>query len=388
MEVSTETGHIDPIDQIDDFDYDLGDDGRDDHNDEFDIDIDGGDHVSATVADSDVVPAVKADVRHDTGEAANDAAVGLNSTIPDVLGLEESSKEDFDHGNEGVGPSLLDDTFPTQSHGDDGREGHDLDDEQIGNEIDYDDEDDYHSESHGDDQLGADTASGEVLNIDESYPGEPEHGPNIGQAEKQSNPIDEPEVQNSYAREVGASEADASHLEDQAYANDAEHAAEWELGEHDADNAEDGSTNDAGVDHVLDDGVHAVSPSQAHAGHDSAQEDEDAGAAATSWMGDGETQETHALSRSLIEPDVKVIYRDEEFSLLAGSSDDDPNSYFLADSAALDAPLAKFLSDVRHIISAEVTQSDEIVMRVDGLGLEFGEVSRANMESRIYANIC
>ncbi|KAJ9155139.1 hypothetical protein NKR23_g2475 [Pleurostoma richardsiae] len=360
MEVSTETGHIDPIDQIDDFDYDLGDDERDDHNDEFDIDIDGGDHVSATVADSDVVPAVKADVRHDTGEAANDAAVGLNSTIPDVL----------------------DDTFPTQSHGDDGREGHDLDDEQIGNEIDYDDEDDYHSESHGDDQLGADTASGEVLNIEESYPGEPEHGPNIGEAEEQSNPIDEPEVQNSYAREVGVSEADASHLEDQAYASDAEHAAEWELGEHDADNAEDGSTNDAGVDHVLDDGVHAVSPSQAHAGHDSAQEDEDAGATATSWMGDGETQETHALSRSLIEPDVKVIYRDEEFSLLAGSSDDDPNSYFLADSAALDAPLAKFLSDVRHIISAEVTQSDEIVMRVDGLGLEFGETTTADFLER------
>lgn len=75
------------------------------------------------------------------------------------------------------------------------------------------------------------------------------------------------------------------------------------------------------------------------------------------------------------QPDVTFCYRHDEYSLFAESPDDDPNTYFLADTEALNQPLCDFLTKIRGIIAGEVSPQDEIVLRVDGLGLEFGETT-------------
>lgn len=82
------------------------------------------------------------------------------------------------------------------------------------------------------------------------------------------------------------------------------------------------------------------------------------------------------------QPDVTFCYRHDEYSLFAESPDDDPNTYFLADTEALNQPLCDFLTKIRGIIAGELSTQDEIVLRVDGLGLEFGETTTRDFLDR------
>ncbi|KAI1376806.1 hypothetical protein F4677DRAFT_74855 [Hypoxylon crocopeplum] len=74
-----------------------------------------------------------------------------------------------------------------------------------------------------------------------------------------------------------------------------------------------------------------------------------------------------------------IYYGRADYRLFAKSEDDDPNQYFLSDMSALELPLSQFLSSLRDVIADEVSPLNELVMHVDGLGLEFSESSTSDM---------
>ncbi|KAI1110269.1 hypothetical protein F5Y14DRAFT_444126 [Nemania sp. NC0429] len=70
---------------------------------------------------------------------------------------------------------------------------------------------------------------------------------------------------------------------------------------------------------------------------------------------------------------IYISYGETDYRLFAKSEDDDPNQYFLSDKSALDASLTQFLTNLREVISEEISPLDDLVLQVDGLGLEFSE---------------
>ena len=82
---------------------------------------------------------------------------------------------------------------------------------------------------------------------------------------------------------------------------------------------------------------------------------------------------SHSLSDA---PDIEVLYNEECYSLF-GTSDDDPESYFLSDVQELDRPLSHFLSALRAVISDDLAPTDVVVIRFEPFDLEFGQQSDA-----------
>ncbi|KAI1180082.1 hypothetical protein F4777DRAFT_574364 [Nemania sp. FL0916] len=74
---------------------------------------------------------------------------------------------------------------------------------------------------------------------------------------------------------------------------------------------------------------------------------------------------------------IYISYGETDYQLFAVSEDDDPNQYFLTDKSALDLPLNQFLISLREVISEEISPLDDLVLQVDGLGLEFSESTTA-----------
>ncbi|KAI0546269.1 hypothetical protein F4679DRAFT_575621 [Xylaria curta] len=70
---------------------------------------------------------------------------------------------------------------------------------------------------------------------------------------------------------------------------------------------------------------------------------------------------------------IYISYGETDYRLFAKSEDDDPNQYFLTHKSALDLSLDLFLVGLREVISEEVSPLDDLVMQVDGLGIEFSE---------------
>ncbi|KAJ8128297.1 hypothetical protein O1611_g5338 [Lasiodiplodia mahajangana] len=70
---------------------------------------------------------------------------------------------------------------------------------------------------------------------------------------------------------------------------------------------------------------------------------------------------------------IYISYGETDYRLFARSDDDDPNQYFLTDKSALEISLAQFLTSLREVISEEISPLDDLVLQVDGLGLEFSE---------------
>lgn len=109
--------------------------------------------------------------------------------------------------------------------------------------------------------------------------------------------------------------------------------------------------------------------------HDAEPEDPEAGVA-------GDQEKTPRATEAFVEHPFSVATRHEmyisygntDYRLFAKSEADDPNKYFLSDMAALELPLGQLLSSLRDVISDELSPLDELVMHVDGLGLEFSEV--------------
>ncbi|KAI1360635.1 hypothetical protein F5Y08DRAFT_44690 [Xylaria arbuscula] len=70
---------------------------------------------------------------------------------------------------------------------------------------------------------------------------------------------------------------------------------------------------------------------------------------------------------------VCISYGQTDYRLFASSDDDDPNQYFLTDKMVINLPLSRFLTSLREVISEEISPLDDLVMEIDGLGLEFSE---------------
>lgn len=92
---------------------------------------------------------------------------------------------------------------------------------------------------------------------------------------------------------------------------------------------------------------------------------------------------SHSLPRV---PDIEVVYNDECYSLF-GTSDDDPESYFLSETRELDQPLSQFLSALRAVIANEMAPTDELVIRFDPLELEFGQRSNEKFLNRSFREL-
>lgn len=95
--------------------------------------------------------------------------------------------------------------------------------------------------------------------------------------------------------------------------------------------------------------------------------------AAADWDQDGYDDQQHSDEQ----PHIRVFWRTEEFRLLAESPEDDPDTYFFKGLDSLQQPLSQFLSGLRQVIDNELAPSEEVFVKVDGLGLEFGETTTA-----------
>ncbi|KAK3898028.1 hypothetical protein C8A05DRAFT_19310 [Staphylotrichum tortipilum] len=85
-------------------------------------------------------------------------------------------------------------------------------------------------------------------------------------------------------------------------------------------------------------------------------------------------------------PEIEVLYNEEYYSLF-GSSNDDPDSYFLSESQNLDCPLSEFLSALRAVVADDLAPTDELVVRFEPLDLEFGERSNEKFLNRCFREI-
>lgn len=92
----------------------------------------------------------------------------------------------------------------------------------------------------------------------------------------------------------------------------------------------------------------------------------------------GKTQVEHPLSIAT-RHEMYISYGQTDYRLFAKSEDDDPNQYFLRDMSTMELPLGEFLANLRDVIADELSILDELVMHVDGLGLEFSETSSGGM---------
>jgi len=92
---------------------------------------------------------------------------------------------------------------------------------------------------------------------------------------------------------------------------------------------------------------------------------------------------SHSLSDA---PDIEVLYNEECYSLF-GTSDDNPESYFLSDVQELDRPLSHFLTALRAVISDDLAPTDVVVIRFDPFDLEFGQRSDATFLNHTFREI-
>lgn len=95
----------------------------------------------------------------------------------------------------------------------------------------------------------------------------------------------------------------------------------------------------------------------------------------TYGLDDAGDQEAESSKSSEQHPRVRVSYGTAEFYLFAESSDADPDDYFFEDADVLRQPLSQFLPKLRQVITEDLQTSDELFVKVDGLGLEFGETT-------------
>ncbi|CAK7225096.1 hypothetical protein SEUCBS140593_005787 [Sporothrix eucalyptigena] len=81
--------------------------------------------------------------------------------------------------------------------------------------------------------------------------------------------------------------------------------------------------------------------------------------------------------------DVVVTWGEQVCPLFKTPDVEDPDSFYLEDYEAMNYPLSKFLQTIRSSISSWVHGSDEIYIRVDDLGLEFGETTTEALLSQV-----
>ncbi|KAI6379147.1 hypothetical protein MCOR25_002125 [Pyricularia grisea] len=81
-------------------------------------------------------------------------------------------------------------------------------------------------------------------------------------------------------------------------------------------------------------------------------------------------------------PTVQVHYRGTSYALFQKSYEDEPNSFFFSDMEALEFPLSQFLASLREVVE-DVANDDEVLIRIDELGLEFAETTEKKLLDKI-----
>lgn len=158
---------------------------------------------------------------------------------------------------------------------------------------------------------------------------------------------DEEEEEEEEEVEADEAEEEADEADDADDADDADEEAEEE--------EEDGETDEA--DYIYDE-----------------DEDEDDANNSPGGSLNAGLGQLHSLAATTSTADVTVTWGDEVCPLFKASEGDNPNSFFLEDREAINYPLSKFLQTVRSGIASWVHAGDEIFIRIDDLGFEFGEV--------------
>ncbi|KAK4169416.1 hypothetical protein QBC43DRAFT_198933 [Cladorrhinum sp. PSN259] len=80
-------------------------------------------------------------------------------------------------------------------------------------------------------------------------------------------------------------------------------------------------------------------------------------------------------------PEVEILYNDGSYSLF-GAADDDPETFFLSGTKHLDKSLGELLSSLRQVLGEEIRPTDDLLISVEALGLEFGERSNQKFLAR------
>ncbi|KAK6077184.1 hypothetical protein SCUP515_05033 [Seiridium cupressi] len=150
-------------------------------------------------------------------------------------------------------------------------------------------------------------------------------------------------------------------------------ADEYQLGDDSFGNVEEHSVQDPG-----EQGIEEAEPGQQHGSPVLSSHGD-----FTNVEGDGsEDRDRDGTDAGNVAEDMSLIasrhtmvvhYGETDYRLFANEPEDDPSEYFFKDLSGLDLPLADFLSGIRSVISEEVSPLDELVLHIDGLGLEFGE---------------
>ncbi|TLD20255.1 hypothetical protein PspLS_08327 [Pyricularia sp. CBS 133598] len=81
-------------------------------------------------------------------------------------------------------------------------------------------------------------------------------------------------------------------------------------------------------------------------------------------------------------PTVQVHYRGTSYALFQKSYEDEPDSFFFSDMEALQFPLSQFLASLREVVE-DVANDDEVLIRIDELGLEFAETTDKKLLDKI-----
>lgn len=90
-------------------------------------------------------------------------------------------------------------------------------------------------------------------------------------------------------------------------------------------------------------------------------------------LDDASGQEVESSKGSEQHPRVRVSYGTAEFYLFPESPNADPDDYFFENADVLSQPLSQFLSKLRQVVTEDLQDLDELFVKVDGLGIEFGE---------------
>ncbi|KAL1898822.1 hypothetical protein Sste5346_003232 [Sporothrix stenoceras] len=311
---------------------------------DFDFDLGGGAELKRDDGDGPSSSLTKIEIGPDPDEInyEEEAAAGHDDAVPepeqnDAPAAHDEGADEIDYEDTEVHAATTaaheeDDRDAAQSHDIDASEHHDASGEHS-NDIDFgfdDDGGDSHAE-HGEDHGEHD------------HHGENDHG--------------------EYDQED-----DGSHQHD-------EEDEDKEMAESRADDAEDEEDEDEGNDENRPQHIELDHDDSDGSGHGYDDDDEDN----ESVLSLGTLQSFYPVSTF----DVIVTWGDQVCPLFKTPGVEDPDSFYLDDYEAMNYPLSKFLQTIRSSISNWVRSSDEILLRVDELGLEFGETTTEALLSQV-----
>lgn len=185
---------------------------------------------------------------------------------------------------------------------------------------------------------------------------------------------------------VAAGSVEFSHLEDEQFEDDIrdEGVNAEQIGLVQSGDEMQPPVDTSYVDEITENETAAVQPHSEDAAQNASPEHDsfpvdtaaDQNTTGTSYgLDDARGQEAGASKRSEQRPRVRVSYGTAEFYLFAESPDADPDDYFFESTDVLDQPLSQFLPKLRQVVTEDLQASDELFVKVDGLGLEFGEAT-------------